>query len=69
MLVLCIPLRMCLKAVVHDGQFETEYADITYLMLVVSVITQHLVEKCYGQQFGPWEECGSVLKFYFVQLF
>jgi len=55
--------------VVHDGQFETEYADVPYLMLIVSVITQHLVKNCYSQQFSPWEECGSVLKFYFVQLF
>ena len=65
----CIPLSTCLKAVVHDGQFEKEYADIPYLMLIVSVITQHLVKNCYIQQFGPWEQCGCVLKFYFVQPF
>lgn len=67
--MLCVPLRTCLKAVVRDGQFETEYADIPNVVLIVSVIIQYLVKKCYSQQFGPWQECGNVLKFYFVQLF
>lgn len=33
--MLYVPLRTCLEAVVHDGRFETEYADMHYLMLIV----------------------------------